>query len=98
MNSKKPSRPPPHRPPRPAAPLDDGDAFIPDSRHGHVELKDDEAEAFAEEYLAAATSAEMVAEDARDEVAADELGGPFLETTLEAEMEGDETEIPTEPA
>lgn len=60
---------------------DDGDAFLPDpSRHprgGRLWARSD-AEEFAEEYLASATSAEFAFEDARDELSQDELGGPFL--------------------
>ena len=64
---------------RPAAQLDDGDAFVPDFRHGFVVVKDDDAEAFGEEFIAAATSAEAVGEDARDELLDDELDGLALE-------------------
>jgi hypothetical protein len=57
---------------------DDGDAFVPDVARTHGRLVDDEAEAFAEEFIAGATSGESVGEDARDEWIADEVGGPFL--------------------
>lgn len=63
--------------------LDDGNAFLPDSRDGRARLTDDEAEAVGEEFIAAVTSAEAVDEDARDEIASDEIGGPFLEASLE---------------
>ncbi len=58
--------------------LDAGDAFLPDVARTHERLVDDEAESFAEEFIAEATSAEYVGEDARDEMVAEELGGPFL--------------------
>ncbi len=51
--------------------LDDGYAFLPDFRQGFVLVSDDEVEAFAEEFIAAATSAEAVGELARDEIAND---------------------------
>jgi hypothetical protein len=57
---------------------DDGDAFVPDVARTHGRLIDDEAESFAEEFIAGATSGEFVGEDARDEWVADEVGGPFL--------------------
>lgn len=58
---------------------DSGDAFVPDVARSHERLIDDAAEAFAEEFIATATSAEFVGEDARDEATTDELGGPFME-------------------
>lgn len=57
---------------------DDADAFIPDRTRHDGALADD-AEADAEEFIAGATSGDAVFEEARDEVAADELGGPYLE-------------------
>lgn len=65
------------------ASLDGGHAFLPDSRDGRVQLADHDAEALAEEFIAAVTSAEAVDEDARDEISSDDLGGPFRETSLE---------------
>ncbi len=58
---------------------DGGDAFVPDVARTHERLVDDEAESYAEEFIAEATSAEHVGADARDEMIAEELGGPFLE-------------------
>jgi len=46
-------------------------------------LIDDEAAAMAQEFIASATSAEFVGEDARNEIHSDELCGPFLEVDLE---------------
>ena len=64
--------------------LDDGDAFVPDFRHGFVPVQDGDAEAFGEEFIAAATSAEGVGEDARDEVVDEDLAGLTIETPFEA--------------
>jgi hypothetical protein len=58
--------------------LDDGDAFVPDFRHGFLATKDDDAEAFGEEFISAATSGESVGESARDELD-DDLGGMTIE-------------------
>jgi hypothetical protein len=66
---------------------DAGDAFVPDYRKGFVASRDGDAEAFGEEFIAAATSAEPVAEDARDEVVADELAGLSVESVDEEENE-----------
>jgi hypothetical protein len=59
--------------------LDDGDAFVRDSRRDARALDDDEAESYGEELVTALTSCESVAEAARDEIVIEELGGPFLE-------------------
>ena len=59
--------------------LDEGDAFVPDVARSCARLADDEAESFAEEFIATATSGEFVAEDARDETVPEEIGGPFVE-------------------
>lgn len=66
--------------------LDDGDAFVPDYRHGFVASRDGDAEALGEEFIAAATSADAVAEAARDEVMADELGGISIESLLAIDL------------
>ena len=63
--------------------LDDGDAFVPDFRHGFGPLKDGDAEAFGEEFIAAATSAEAMGEAARDELFDEDLGGLTLEVPFE---------------
>jgi hypothetical protein len=78
---------------------DSGDAFVPDVARSHERLIDDAAEAFAEEFIASATSAEFVAEDARDETVAEEVGGPFLEAGADAERFAfafDDDDEPTE--
>ncbi len=62
--------------------MDDGEAFLPDPSAEiggrHTQLTEAEAEAFGEEFIAAATTGEDVSADANDEVAEDEDGGPFL--------------------
>jgi hypothetical protein len=63
-----------HRPFR----RDGGDAFLPDPGNGSVIVAAD-AEAAAEEFIAAVTSADFVLEDARNELSIDEIGGPFIE-------------------
>ncbi len=67
--------------------MDDGDAFIPDVARSHETLIDDDAEAFAEEFIVTATSAEDVAEEARDEILADDLAAYAM---LPEEEERDE--------
>lgn len=53
--------------------MDGGDAFVPDVARTHEALIDDDAEAFAEEFIVTATTAEDVGEEARDEIVHDEL-------------------------
>jgi hypothetical protein len=74
---------------------DNGDAFIPDVARSHKRLKDDAAESFAEEFIASVTSGEFVGEDARDEMSAEERGGPILQKLAESEAvtEDDELEL-----
>ena len=55
------------------------DPFDRKTRRVGVHARDPLAEALAEQFLAAATSGEEVAEDVRDEVTTEEVGGPFLE-------------------
>ena len=87
---------------RPPVP-DDGEAFLPDPRRtGGISQKDTLVAMIASEYLYAATSAEEQGEQIRDEVTADELGGPFVEVSGAqefathdddgAELESDEKE------
>lgn len=89
MNKPKSTRS--KRPPsmRPAA--DDGDAFIPDVARSHTRLIDDDAESYAEEFIAEATSAEHIGEDARDERADDETFGQYFVdfTVLDEDEERD---------
>ena len=67
--------------------LDDAHAFLPDLARRRGRIRDDEAEAAAEEFIACATSGEDVGEDARDEIAAEEDGGPFVELLSEQELQ-----------
>jgi|GEM_PF-5690450 len=67
------------------APMDDGRAFVSDPRDGFVELPDGDAEALGEEFIAAATSAEAIGEDARDEVSTDELDGLHVTCAVDDE-------------
>ncbi len=62
---------------------DGGYAFVPDYRKGFVASTDGDAEALGEEFIASATSAEPVAEEARDEVVADDLAGLSAESVDE---------------
>ena len=56
---------------------DGGDAFLPDPASGtFITILD--AESAAEEFIASATSADSVVEDARNELSIDEIGGPFV--------------------
>jgi hypothetical protein len=57
---------------------DGGDAFVPDTIGRHQALATDDAEAWAEEFVASALNGESVGESARDEVVDDEEGGPFI--------------------
>jgi hypothetical protein len=64
---------------------DRGDAFLPDPAVGVFHAVAD-AEAAAEEFIAAATSADFVLEDARNELSVDEIGDPFVSDDDEAEV------------
>jgi hypothetical protein len=94
MSTRKPSvpaprahAPHPHHPHVRHVDQDAGDAFVPDYRKGFVASTDGDAEAFGEEFIASATSAEPVAEDARDEIVADELAGLSFESIEEEDDE-----------
>jgi hypothetical protein len=69
---------------------DDAEAFVHDVGLSHAPVADDEAEAFGEEFIATATSGEFIGEDARNEVADDELG--IVE--IRQMFEEDEAEAP----
>ncbi len=74
---------------------DEGTAFLPDpygGRRAPARAGDPLAETLAEEYVASATSAEEIAEDDRDQFRAEELGGPFTETTAQEEFAVDPDE------
>ena len=66
---------------------DGGDAFVRDFRHHVGPIKDRDAEAFAEEFVAGATSNVPVGELARDELCAEDLGGVFFDSTGEDEFD-----------
>lgn len=53
-------------------------AFVADPLRGDL-IREDDAESFAEEFIASVTGGDSVVEDARNEQTIDELGGPFLE-------------------
>jgi hypothetical protein len=60
-------------------------AFLPDpTAIGHKRVRDDLAEELGEEFVAAVTSGEAV-DDARDEPAPEEDGGPFVTTTASSQ-------------
>ena len=68
---------------------DDGTAFMPDPESGPARIPDDLAESLAEDFLEAATRGEEVAEDVREQIVPEELGGPFLETSALEEFAND---------
>ena len=57
----------------------DGDAFIRESE-AQTGSREDLSELLGEEFLRSATSGDDVAEDDRDAVVPEEMGGPFLES------------------
>jgi len=59
--------------------LDGGNAFVRDYRRGRVRIADGDVEAFAEEFVAAATSNDAIAELARDEISQEESGSALSE-------------------
>lgn len=77
---------------RPAPRQDDGNAFLPDTIGQLRPLPAADAEAFAEEFIGSATNAESVREDAEDEVADDEEGGPFIVLDEEARLPSEQAE------
>lgn len=62
----------------PSGRSDDGNAFVPDTIGQLRPIPAVDAEAFAEEFIGSATTAESVKEDAVDEVVVEEDGGPFI--------------------
>ena len=74
---------------------DDAHAFLPDPFDPHspvashrVNAHEDLADTLAEEFVASATSAGEVAEDTRDAMTPQEIGGPFVETSAQEEFAG----------
>ncbi len=78
-----------HPPAKRAERSDSADAFIPDPEGGPARFKqDDLAEILGEEFVRAATSGEDVGEENwHDDPVPEELGGPFVETTADEEMD-----------
>lgn len=76
--------------PRPSPRQDDGNAFLPDTVGQGRPLPAADAESFAEEFIGSATRGEPVYEQAHEEVAEDEEGGPFI-------VLDDEGRLPPEP-
>jgi hypothetical protein len=68
---------------------DDGEAFLPDLTDGMAMVRDDLAEALAEEFLMSATSGEHVSEDALNQEVPEESGGPFVVHTARQEFARD---------
>ena len=64
---------------------DHADAFIRESDHG-AEMHDDLAQHLAEEYLRSAATGDEPEELSREELLAEELGGPFIESRAEQEF------------
>jgi hypothetical protein len=62
---------------------------MPDPGDGPARIPDDLAESLAEDFLEAATRGEEVAEDVREQIVPEELGGPFLETSALEEFAND---------
>jgi len=62
---------------------------MPDPESGPAVIPDDLAESLAEDFLEAATRGEEVAEDVREQVVPEELGGPFVETSALEEFAND---------
>ena len=73
------------RMPRP----DGAEAFLDDVGISHAPVDDDEAEAFGEEFIATATSGEFIGEDARNEIAEEELGLIAIRPMFEEEEEAE---------
>ncbi len=63
-------------------PIDDGEAFVHDFRRGFVPVRDGDAEAFGEEFIAGATSNEPIGEIARDEAYTAEIGGVVIDVDV----------------
>ncbi len=77
---------------------DDGHAFLPDSDHGRIVVKDDLAAELVEEFVANATSGEKQGQNIRSALVTEELGGPFIETTEANEFAENEDESNPEGA
>ncbi len=81
--------------------MDDGTAFLPDSDHGKIVVKDALSAELVEEFVANATSGEKQGQSIRGALVTEELGGPFVESSGANEFAEDEDEsnpLGTEPA
>jgi hypothetical protein len=67
---------------------DDAHAFMPDPSEGGgaVVIDDEIAERLAEEFVEAATTGQEFGEERLDELVDEELGGPFLQTSVAEEF------------
>lgn len=65
---------------------DDADAFIRDPGDGPANIDDDLAEVLAQDFVAAATSGEDVADEDFEQNVTEDIGGPFLETDANEEF------------
>jgi len=83
MKSKKSEKvkAPPKRPGRP----DDGTAFLPEPGEHHRGKPDDLAEELGEQFLKSATSGEEAAEEEFNAAVVEEVGGPFVPSSMEKE-------------
>lgn len=72
-------------PPKRSRRMDSADAFVPDPEEGRP-IRAADAESFAEEFIATATTGESVEMDALDEIAADEDGGPYLDLDEDVDL------------
>lgn len=90
------TKPSGHAPTRRRGRPDSGAAFLPDfvSPGAPPRLRDEEADAMAEEFIVEATSAEHIADDARDETSADESLAVTIDPTLLGEADVLETPKP----
>ena len=77
--------------------MDDGEAFLPDFTSRGEPTNAADAEFFAEQFLASATTGEDMNETAADEVVEEEVGGPFLEDGLDVDDAAETVRIPEPP-
>jgi hypothetical protein len=66
--------------------VDDANAFFPDPSGGPAHAPDELAEELAEEFVSSATSGEEAGEDGLEQVVPEENGGPFIQTSGDAEF------------
>lgn len=75
---------------------DDANAFLPDPDGGPIKSNGDAGDEMTEDFLRAATSGQDEAEEVRNQVLSEEIGGPFVTSTASQEIsyEGDESNPP----